>query len=212
MHHPSCQCLPVTGYQNRLPKPVTTNQQSPSNYNIPLNLRKSKLRSALYSNLRGRFTRILHILFSTRLIPSNCGLWVCLQAQWLPYVIFSFTQYGRARANLNWAIMGNAITHVQPHQPQFDLINNYKIKVEVIHWHGHRSTINCLNSVSSLLSWLWGPSWSTTAGIQITWGIIKTKTSGSFLGGFLVIKGQFHWGPHQDYCWCDTLVSGKCYQ
>ena len=45
-----------------------------------------------------------------------------------------------------------------------------------------------------------------TAGIRITWGIIKTKTSGSFLEGFWVIKGQSHCDPHQDYCWCDALV------
>ena len=45
----------------------------------------------------------------------------------------------------------------------------------------------------------------TTTGIQITLGIIKTKTFGSFLEGFCVIKGQFHWDPHQDYCWCDAL-------
>ena len=31
-----------------------------------------------------------------------------------------------------------------------------------------------------------------TTSIRITWGITKTKTTGSFLEGFWVIKGQFH--------------------
>ena len=33
------------------------------------------------------------------------------------------------------------------------------------------------------------------------------KTFGGFLEGFFVIKGQTHWDPHQDYCWCDALVN-----
>ena len=46
-----------------------------------------------------------------------------------------------------------------------------------------------------------------TTSIRITWGIIKTKTSSSFLEGFWVIKGQSHWDPHQDYCRCNALVN-----
>ena len=42
--------------------------------------------------------------------------------------------------------------------------------------------------------------------IRITWGIIKTKTSGSFHERFFVIKGQSHWDAQQNYCWCDALA------
>ena len=42
--------------------------------------------------------------------------------------------------------------------------------------------------------------------IRITWGIVKTETSDSFLEGFFVTEGQFHCDPHQNYCWCDTLA------
>ena len=42
---------------------------------------------------------------------------------------------------------------------------------------------------------------------RIAWGINKTKTSGSFFEGFFIIKGQSHWDPHQDYCWCDAPVN-----
>ena len=39
----------------------------------------------------------------------------------------------------------------------------------------------------------------------ITWGIIKFQVSSSFFEGFLIIEGQSHSDPHQNYCWCDAL-------
>ena len=48
---------------------------------------------------------------------------------------------------------------------------------------------------------------TTSTSIRITLGKIITKTSGSFFEGFWIIKGQSHWDPHQDYCWCDALVN-----
>ena len=40
----------------------------------------------------------------------------------------------------------------------------------------------------------------------LLWGIIKTKTRGSFLEGLFVIEGQLHCDPHQNYCWCNALA------
>ena len=52
--------------------------------------------------------------------------------------------------------------------------------------------------------------YATTAsqcwGIRIAWGIIKIKTSDTFLEGLFVIEGQSHCDPYQYYCWCDALA------
>ena len=42
--------------------------------------------------------------------------------------------------------------------------------------------------------------------IRITGGIVKMKTSDRFLEGFFIIEGHPHLNPHQNYCWCDSLV------
>ena len=61
------------------------------------------------------------------------------------------------------------------------------------------------STVSSFLSKLGQHTFHSLRCIRITWGIIKMKTSDSFLQGFFIIEGQFHWDPHQNYCWCDAL-------
>ena len=42
--------------------------------------------------------------------------------------------------------------------------------------------------------------------IRIISRIIKAETFDRFLEGFIVIEGQLHLNPHQNYRWCDSLA------
>ena len=89
------------------------------------------------------------------------------------------------------------------------IIFKLKLGITVFMENIHQFARISSSSIFTLLLVLQGrlTSSTTSARIRITWGIIKTKTSDNFLEGFCVIKGQSHWDPHQNDCWCNALVN-----